>query len=107
MTAAEYYVLADLMYGDPHAVSRFQSRRRSGKNLFAGTGYFIWLGITQPLRALYYLVGPKAAPVEEPHNNDPLIPEVSSELLRMLMETASKHLRDDDVSQIADQKKVS
>lgn len=55
LQAEEYYVLADLMYGDPEALSRFLASRRKHKSLWAGTGQFLWWGVIEPLRALSYL----------------------------------------------------
>ena len=37
----DYYVLADLMYGDSEALPRFLDGRRKHKNVFAGTFEFI------------------------------------------------------------------
>jgi cellulose synthase (UDP-forming) len=50
----DYFALADLMYGDAEAMTRFQQRRRRHKNLFAGSAQFIWWGVTEPFRALSY-----------------------------------------------------
>ncbi|KAB1073707.1 UDP-forming cellulose synthase catalytic subunit [Methylobacterium planeticum] len=52
----DHFALADLMYGDAGAMTRFQARRRRHKNLFAGTAQFIWWGVTEPFRALSYAV---------------------------------------------------
>ena len=51
---AEYYVLADLMYGDSDALPAFLATRRKQKNVFLGSGQFIWWGISEPIRALSY-----------------------------------------------------
>jgi cellulose synthase (UDP-forming) len=107
MTAAEYYVLADLMYGDPNAILKFLLKRRTGKNLFAGTGRFIWLGLTEPLRAFYYLIFSRHEVLKTIEHTDPPVPEVSGELLRMLMESASKHLNDDSEQRLQERQKVS
>jgi len=95
MSAAEYYVLADLMFGDSDALFRFLKSRRGGKNLFAGTLYFIWLGLSQPVRALYYAFFTKNNNAQHTDSATDPVPEVSGELLRMLMQTASYHLQDD------------
>ena len=55
MEPDEYYVLADLMYADSDALPRFLATRRKHKNIFAGSGRFIWWGFTEPVRALSYL----------------------------------------------------
>lgn len=55
MQSEEYFVLADLMYGDSEALPRFLQRRRKHKNLWAGTGQFIWWGVVEPIRAFAYL----------------------------------------------------
>jgi len=69
ISAVEYYVLADLMYGDPEAIKRFLAGRRKHKNVFAGTLTFVGWGLTEPLRALTYLGGAgKPAQREFPSN---------------------------------------
>ncbi|MGE3248318.1 MAG: UDP-forming cellulose synthase catalytic subunit [Beijerinckiaceae bacterium] len=55
MQPDEYYVLADLMYADSDALPRFLRTRRVHKNIFAGTGEFIWWGVSEPFRAFSYL----------------------------------------------------
>lgn len=55
MQAEEYYVLADLMYGDSDALPRFLESRRKHKSIWAGTGQFIWWGLVEPVRAFAYL----------------------------------------------------
>ncbi len=55
MEPDEYNVLADLMYADSDALPRFLATRRKHKNIFAGSGRFIWWGFTEPVRALSYL----------------------------------------------------
>jgi cellulose synthase (UDP-forming) len=56
MEPDEYYVLADLMYGDSDALPRFLATRRNHKNVFAGSARFIWWGLTEPIRAVSYLL---------------------------------------------------
>ncbi len=48
----EYYILADLMYGDSEALPRFLKTRRKHKGILAGSGQFIFWGFTEPFRAL-------------------------------------------------------
>lgn len=54
MQPEEYFVLADLMYGDSEALPRFLESRRRHKSVWSGTGQFIWWGIMEPLRAVSY-----------------------------------------------------
>lgn len=56
MEPDEYYVLADLMYADSDALPSFLATRRKHKNVFAGSGRFIWWGLTEPIRAVSYLL---------------------------------------------------
>jgi cellulose synthase (UDP-forming) len=55
--AVEYYVLADLMYGDPDAIKRFLASRRQHKNVLVGTLTFMRWGFVEPFRAFAYLLG--------------------------------------------------
>ena len=55
MNAAAYMALADLMYGDPDAIARFLAKRRSHKNLVAGSWQFLRWGIVEPTRAITYV----------------------------------------------------
>lgn len=55
MGPAAYAALADLMYGDPDAMLRFQQKRRAHKNLFSGSLRFLYWGVTEPVRAFSYL----------------------------------------------------
>jgi cellulose synthase (UDP-forming) len=57
ISAVEYYVLADLMYGEADAIKRFLMSRRKHKNLVVGTLTFMRWGITEPFRAFAYLLG--------------------------------------------------
>jgi cellulose synthase (UDP-forming) len=57
ISAVEYYVLADLMYGDPDAIKRFLASRRKHKNVLAGTLTFMRWGFVEPFRAFAYLLG--------------------------------------------------
>ena len=63
MSPREYYVLADLMYGDSDALGRFLATRRNHKNIFAGSLQFIIWGVTEPIRAIAYAF--KRAPEEK------------------------------------------
>jgi cellulose synthase (UDP-forming) len=68
MDPHEYFVLADLMYGDSDALPKFLQSRRKHKSIWAGTGQFIWWGIVEPIRAIAYLFKRFSTPtsVEEP-----------------------------------------
>lgn len=73
MEPDEYFVLADLMYGDSDALPRFLRSRRKHKNIFAGGGQFLWWGVSEPVRAFRYLLMPEkkagddgAKPIAEP-----------------------------------------
>jgi cellulose synthase (UDP-forming) len=57
ISAAEYYALADLMYGDPDAIKRFLMSRRKHKNVLVGSLTFLRWGFAEPLRAFAYLLG--------------------------------------------------
>jgi cellulose synthase (UDP-forming) len=57
ISAIEYYVLADLMYGDPDAIKRFLMSRRKHKNVAVGTLTFLRWGFAEPFRAFAYLLG--------------------------------------------------
>jgi cellulose synthase (UDP-forming) len=57
ISAVEYYVLADLMYGEADAIKRFLMSRRKHKNVVVGTLTFMRWGITEPFRAFAYLLG--------------------------------------------------
>lgn len=52
---AEHYALADLMYGDADQLSHFLATRRGHKNVFSGSGQFLWWGLIEPFRAISYL----------------------------------------------------
>ena len=60
----DYYALADLMYGDADALGRFLASRCTHKDLFRGSAQFIRWGVTEPIRAVSYLLkgaSPQAA----------------------------------------------
>ena len=54
LSPRDYFALADLMYGDAEAMTRFQQARRRHKTLFAGIAQFVWWGLVEPFRALSY-----------------------------------------------------
>ena len=56
MTPGAYMTLADLMYGDPGAILRFQTSRRAHKNLLAGSWQFLKWGALEPPRAIAHLL---------------------------------------------------
>jgi cellulose synthase (UDP-forming) len=69
LTPGSYFALADLMYGDADAMSRFQQRRRTHKGLVAGTAQFIAWGVIGPFRAFACLMSgtaPQPAAETEP-----------------------------------------
>jgi cellulose synthase (UDP-forming) len=57
IAAVEYYVLADLMYGEAEAIKRFLASRRKHKNVVVGTLTFMRWGFVEPFRAFAYLLG--------------------------------------------------
>ena len=90
MQPDEYYVLADLMYGDSDALPAFLRSRRKHKNVFSGTGEFIWWGVTEPFRAFAYLrKQQKEAGGESAAGSDQPIPHVETTWLRRLLTVAS------------------
>ena len=56
MDASSYLALADLMYGDPGAILRFQTKRRAHKNLLVGSWQFLKWGVLEPRRAIVHLL---------------------------------------------------
>ncbi len=56
MTPGAYMTLADLMYGDPGAILRFQTSRRAHKNLLSGSWQFLKWGALEPPRAAAHLL---------------------------------------------------
>ena len=52
MEPSSYVALADLMYGDPDAMLRFQTKRRIHKNLLSGSLQFLFWGTLEPIRAI-------------------------------------------------------
>ena len=94
MDPQAYYALADLMYGDSDALPRFLAGRRKHKNIFAGSFEFVRWGLFEPIRAFTYLFrrGPEIKAETAP---EPTLPEIPTDLLKMMMETASRHLKED------------
>jgi len=70
LRGADYYGLAELMFGDSEALPQFLEGRRKHKNLIVGSLNFIWWGLREPLRAIRYATmaaAPRApASVEQP-----------------------------------------
>ena len=66
MAPGAYMTLADLMYGDPGAILRFQTSRRAHKNLLAGSWQFLKWGVLEPPRAIAHLL-PPLLPLLLPH----------------------------------------
>jgi cellulose synthase (UDP-forming) len=60
MNPHEYFVLADLMYGDSDALPKFLASRRKHKSIWVGTGQFLMWGFVEPVRAIAYLFKHKA-----------------------------------------------
>lgn len=79
MEPDDYFVLADLMYGDSDALPRFLASRRKHKNIFAGGGQFLWWGVSEPFRAFRYALMPKKAAPADPST---AVPEASTAWLK-------------------------
>ena len=102
----EYFVLAELMYGDSDALPRFLQTRRKQKNLFAGSGLFIWWGLSEPWRALRYAMlrkppepstelAPEAAKAPDfDFGVETLVPDVSTVKLRQMLDLAAAQMQD-------------
>ena len=84
----EYFVLADLMYGDPEALPKFLETRRKHKGILSGTAQFIWWGLIEPFRAFSYALKRKTA--EETAASSQEAPELSVVWLRRLVAKAKK-----------------
>lgn len=87
MQPEDYFVLADLMYGDAEALSRFLARRRRHKNILVGTLQFVWWGLIEPIRAFAYML--KRVPVAALPEPAPA-PEASTLWLRRLLAKAAE-----------------
>ena len=97
---AEYFVLAELMYGDSDALPRFLQSRRKQKNLIAGSALFIWWGVSEPLRAIRYaLMARKVLTAPKTDRKQPVdgggaieLPQVSTAGLRGMLDLAAEKL---------------
>ena len=81
LTSQQYFVLADLMYGDADSLSKFLLSRRTQKSVFVVTSKFLMWSVTEPLRALAYALSGKEAsdkPKEEALAPQSLAPEVTT-----------------------------
>jgi len=78
----EYFVLAELMYGDSDALPRFLKSRRRQKNLVAGSALFIWWGVSEPFRAIGYALAAKAARKAEETEAQPIVTRPKAALTR-------------------------
>jgi cellulose synthase (UDP-forming) len=85
LMSRDYYVLADLMYGDSEALPRFLLSRRKHKNVWAGTFEFLVWGVTEPVRAVAYSVREMRAAKAEPESAPP---QPSTKWLRVLLAQA-------------------
>lgn len=83
----EYFVLADLMYGDSDALPRFLETRRKHKSIWAGAGQFVLWGLLEPFRALAYLWKRPAAAVEGSETNAPPPQPATAWLKRLLVQS--------------------
>jgi cellulose synthase (UDP-forming) len=88
MQPEEYFVLADLMYGDPGALSKFLESRRKHKSILAGTLQFVWWGLSEPLRAFAYAL--KRAPGSESASAEQETPQAPVVWLRRLAAKARR-----------------
>ncbi|MFN3889570.1 MAG: UDP-forming cellulose synthase catalytic subunit [Beijerinckiaceae bacterium] len=86
LAGRDYYVLADLMYGDSEALPRFLASRRRHKNVLAGTFQFIVWGLTEPVRAIAYSLRELRARGESADGETP--PQPSTKWLHALLAQA-------------------
>lgn len=86
MEPDEYYVLADLMYGDSDALPTFLKSRRVHKNVFAGTSQFIYWGLTEPFRAFAYMRKQR----NEDAADAPAAQDADTTMLRKLLNLAKR-----------------
>lgn len=56
LASQEYFVLADLMYGDSDALPRFLATRHAHKDIFRGSAQFVSWGLFEPFRSFRYLI---------------------------------------------------
>jgi hypothetical protein len=55
VTAVDYFVLADLMYGDADALTAFLKKRRKHMGILRGTFVFLRWSVCEPFRAFHHL----------------------------------------------------
>ena len=73
MQPHQFYVLAELMYGDGEALCRFLDRRRTHQSIWQGSAQFLYWGVTEPVRAFRYLwMERKAARMTQAASSDML-----------------------------------
>jgi cellulose synthase (UDP-forming) len=85
LVGRDYYVLADLMYGDSQALPRFLASRRKHKNVFAGTWEFVVWGLFEPVRAIAYSIRELQKKTEA---KEEAAPHPSTKWLRFLLKQA-------------------
>ena len=87
MRSREYFVLADLMYGDSDALPRFLASRRKHKSIIAGSLQFVYWGLTEPVRAAAYAM--RHAAKEKAREPDfPPVSQNQGHLLRKVVAVA-------------------
>ncbi|HVB88857.1 MAG TPA: UDP-forming cellulose synthase catalytic subunit [Beijerinckiaceae bacterium] len=89
MRSREYYVLADLMYGDSDALPRFLARRRKHKGLLTGSLQFMLWGVVEPLRAAVYAIRRSRPQEQEPAPGFSPIPQSPSVWLSKVVSVAN------------------
>jgi len=82
MAPQEYFALADLMHGDPQALSTFLQERRRHKSIVGGLVEFVRWAALEPLRAFSYLMPGRTSGALIECESPP--PENSIKLLRRL-----------------------
>lgn len=92
LVGRDYYVLADLMYGDSQALPRFLASRRKHKNVFAGSYEFIVWGVAEPVRAIAYAINERLKRGDP--SGDDLPGQPSTKWLRTLLAQARAGSRD-------------
>jgi cellulose synthase (UDP-forming) len=74
LVGRDYYVLADLMYGDSEALPRFLASRRTHKSIWSGTYQFMFWGFAEPVRAIAYSLNELRSRAKESSGDDALQP---------------------------------
>jgi len=92
MAPQEYFALADLMHGDPEALSTFLEGRRKHKSVLAGLMEFARWALLEPLRAFSYLAPEKASAARAERESPP--PETPIKLLRRIAADAIEPIVD-------------